>query len=488
MTNALDYNERKADGVEGVLEDMQLREYLASDNLGHVVATFNVPDISTLNNEFFRLLTLNRRSTRGRPLQNPSFHMSINPGENDRPMDEATVVAFTQELMEQLGYGDNPYRIFRHDDTGRTHYHVVSTRIGQDGKKIKDSFENARCERICNSLASKYGFVLGNAKEETAAEQERVDDTEEETPVVEPQTPVIPTNAPEAKDSASEKEDAPEGRKKAEEKEKIKKKFVPPFRLNAEADATQQYRDIHADAMTWHFTTPEQYGALLRWRYNVEAKTYNDDIYFVGLDAKGLGCTPPKFGVDMGLTAMKDILQRCADTDIKRYRRQKERLEKLASETAEKSVGWDDYRRQLEKKGIYMVVSWTDKDEPFGLTWIDRGTKCIWKGSETDVDLKWLRGVCEEKHWTMKRHRRHERKSVVAARPSQDKEGITTPPTGEQTSRSYSGSLSTISTAKALKELMTIHGVKQSQHSNADVTREKKPKYGEEDNNIDIVI
>ena len=76
-----------------------------------------------------------------------SFHASINPAKADN-MTQDKVIAFTKELMERLGYGDQPYIIYRHDDIGRIHYHLVSVRVDKDGRKIPDRQEGRRCNEI----------------------------------------------------------------------------------------------------------------------------------------------------------------------------------------------------------------------------------------------------------------------------------------------------------------------------------------------------
>ena len=137
IINALRYNENKSEAKEGCLSPDEELEYLKSNSTGHILATFNVPEPSTLQNEFARLKMLNERNARGRKLLNPTLHISVNPGERDRKLSEAEVVDFIVEVMDKLGNGETPYRIYRHDDNGRTHYHIVGIRIGQDGKKIR---------------------------------------------------------------------------------------------------------------------------------------------------------------------------------------------------------------------------------------------------------------------------------------------------------------------------------------------------------------
>ena len=482
---AVDYNERKMSGEEGILDDEKVMEYMEDNASGHALATVNVPDTSTLENEFNRLRLKNMRSTRGRKLENPSFHMSINPGENDIPMDESTIMEFTQELMERLGYGSCPYKVYRHDDTGRTHYHIVSTRIGQDGKKIKDSFENARCEMICKELGLKYGFVMGSSEEESL--QNVKAETQAENIPVRTETAAEPQISTQTSVDSSEQVERP---KTHEDERKQRKIFVPPFKLTNDKSVSQQYTAIHKEAITWNFTTPEQYGMLLRWRFNTEVKLYEDEIYFIGLDENGVGCTPPVKSSQLYLPALRNMLQRCADTDIKSKKRQRDRLEDIVKTTAGEAENWTSFRKLLEKKGVYLVVSWSEQNEPFGITWIDRGTKCIWKGSETKTDLAYIKDICQEKGWTMKRHWKYEKKQHIGLKtevkeitPKDDTTGSV------MHAIIHSGSLSTVSTKQALEDLFRTHGVKRSQRSNADASRNgKRLKYGEEDNIIDVII
>ena len=88
------------------------------------------------------------------------FHMSINPGPDDH-VDEAAVISYIDDVMKELGYHDQPYAVYRHNDIEREHYHVVSVRIDEKGKVIRDSFSWLRTMRIQAVLAEKYGFRVG---------------------------------------------------------------------------------------------------------------------------------------------------------------------------------------------------------------------------------------------------------------------------------------------------------------------------------------
>lgn len=461
LTRAVAYNENKMSSAEGVLSDDEALEYGEAGNTGHVVATRGVPDVSTLENEFERLQMKNRRTTRGRKLENPVFHMSVNPGVLDREMSEADAAAFVDELMERLGYGDSPYRIFRHDDTGRTHYHVVSTRIGQDGKKIPDSFENRRCEKACRELAQKYGFIYGLQEEEENPEERR-----SETPSV------SDTEAPYGRDDTTRVLAAAQEKKTPEKADKKAKKYIPPFDRDSDIPVSQQYTVFHNETMTWAFTTPEQYAAIMAHRFHTKAEIYGDEeqgLVFTGLGRTGTPAAPPITESQLGITALDDILARCVNTDMRKRKAQRKRLQDKAVEAAEQAATWDEFRALMRKQGIFTVMSWTKDGEPFGVTWLDRATKCAWKGSETDADLKWLKGVAEGKGWILSRPAPTKRKK--------------TPKAAAKGSGHMPNSLSAYNDGPTLKKLLEIRGT-QSRRSNADASRGGSGiKYGREDDN-----
>jgi hypothetical protein len=59
--------------------------------------------------------------------------------------------------MKHLGYGNQPYFVYKHTDLERVHFHILSTRIDCDtGKKIKDSYEKEKTQRFIKDLEQKY--------------------------------------------------------------------------------------------------------------------------------------------------------------------------------------------------------------------------------------------------------------------------------------------------------------------------------------------
>ena len=68
------------------------------------------------------------------------FHCSLNPHPDEKLSDE-TLSQIAKEYMEALGYGKQPYIVFKHNDIAREHIHIVSLRVDGDGRKINDKFE-----------------------------------------------------------------------------------------------------------------------------------------------------------------------------------------------------------------------------------------------------------------------------------------------------------------------------------------------------------
>lgn len=389
LRSAVEYNERKMDGVEGI-RNHQDPELAGIEN-GHVLATRNVPEGRTLSEEFDRLTLLNlAMRKRGRQLKNVSFHMSVNPSETDKPLSEKETVNLIDEIMDGLGYKEQPYRIYKHTDIERTHYHVVSCRSGQDGKKVNSDFERLVLRKKLKELSSKYGFelVLSDDEKEEIRKAEGKTERPEEEPRLRPV---------EAKKT---------GKKKSEEDEKKDKKVsVPAFSRETREPVREQIKAIANEAMTWHFSSFEQIQALLLRRYNVlleiERRGDGEAAVFFGTDKSGKPITPPLDENEIYVNFLRQLTEKSGKEKMYNRRDQKKRLEQLSRAAAGVSDSFDSFCTLMAKKGVIVVVSWAKDGRPFGVTYLDRATKCAWKGSETMVDLHWLIKTAQEKGWKL---------------------------------------------------------------------------------------
>ena len=100
-------------------------------------------------------------------VKNKGLHISFNPTMNDMiRIGEKGIRTELDNLMKQLGYGKQPYLIYRHADIDRVHFHIVSTRIDkQSGKKIKDNFEKEKVQKFIKELEQTHQLKNDDPKE-----------------------------------------------------------------------------------------------------------------------------------------------------------------------------------------------------------------------------------------------------------------------------------------------------------------------------------
>ena len=98
------------------------------------------------------------------------FHCSLNPHPDEKLSNE-TLTQIAKEYMEALGYGKQPYIVFKHNDIAREHIHIVSLRVNSKGQKINDKFEKRRSKQITDALERKYGLVPSSKITDKAVEE-----------------------------------------------------------------------------------------------------------------------------------------------------------------------------------------------------------------------------------------------------------------------------------------------------------------------------
>lgn len=376
---SVNYNESKMNGIEGIRETEDVELKGIED--GHVLVTRNVQEDMSFS-EHLEMLRMKAAFSKkaGRKTTNQTFHMSVNPSENDKKLTEKEAVEMIDEIMAGLGYENQPYRIYKHTDIEREHYHVVSSRIAPDGKKIPDSFERLVLRENLKKIAPKYGFHV------ILSEEEKKD-----------------LGLTDEKETDQKQNTSP---KETKEKKEAKKDFVSPFTRKDATPVKQQFTNIIEDAMKWHFSTFEQIQALMLRRYHImlEVQRGNpDECVMLGVDSKAETITPPLMESQLGINLHHMIQEKIDKEKMRNRKEQRERLEKLARAAAKVSESYDEFYNNMYKKGVIVVLSWTIDNEAFGVTYLDRATKCAWKGSETAVDLKWLIETAKSSGWELKK-------------------------------------------------------------------------------------
>ena len=106
------------------------------------------------------------------------FHCSLNPHPDEKLSDER-LTQIAKEYMEELGYGKQPYIVFKHNDIAREHIHIVSLRVDSQGRKINDKYEGRLSKKITNALEKKYNLIPSSkVSDRTTKETPKVDTTQ----------------------------------------------------------------------------------------------------------------------------------------------------------------------------------------------------------------------------------------------------------------------------------------------------------------------
>jgi len=123
---ALHYNKEKVD--KGEAEMLFWQKMLEPfDKHGRL-------DADACMESFMPYLEANRRTT------NTVFHASLNPSPEDKLTDEQ-LREIAHEYMERMGYGNQPYIVFKHKDISREHLHIVSLCVDELRRKIGNLHE-----------------------------------------------------------------------------------------------------------------------------------------------------------------------------------------------------------------------------------------------------------------------------------------------------------------------------------------------------------
>lgn len=91
-------------------------------------------------------------------IKKPGLHIAL-AFHPDEKLTDATLKRIGEEYMQQLGYGDQPFLLYRHEDRAHPHIHIVSVNIDRQGKKINDSFQRQRSNTIRKDLEIRYNLV-----------------------------------------------------------------------------------------------------------------------------------------------------------------------------------------------------------------------------------------------------------------------------------------------------------------------------------------
>lgn len=324
LYGALAYNQEKVDEGVGKILGANLVFEPADGR-------FNVTDCM---NDFMRFIPAHFRT------EKPVFHVSLNPHPDD-PLTDDQLTDIGREYMDRLGYGDQPYLIFKHEDIGREHLHIVSLRVDSNGKKINDFKEHERSKEITEHLERKYNLHPAEGQKRT--------EQWELTPV-----------------------DVSKGDLKRQIASVIKPvASMYHFQSMGEYKAALSLYNIHVEGL----------------KGEVKGKPYRGLLYSA-LDSDGNKAgTPLKssiFGKSVGYDGLEKRMEKSAER-IKTKNLKTHTL-KVVSEAKEGSHSESEFRAKLRKEGIDVLFRRNDEGRIYGTTFIGHTTRTVLNGSRLGKD------------------------------------------------------------------------------------------------------
>lgn len=315
--------------------------------------------------------------------EKPIIHISLNPHPDDKLTDEQ-LAAIAQEYMEKLGYGNQPYMVYKHEDISRHHIHIVSLRVDETGRKINDKFEHRRSKDITRELEQKYGL-------HTAEKRQQGDDWK------------------------LSKIDSAQG----DVKQQIANVIKPLSRLYQ----FQSFTEYKALLSTYNIDVEEVKG-------EVRGRKYNGLVYSA-LNDKGEKIGNPfkssRFGKIVGYDAIHNrIAQSSATIKDKKL---KERTKGIVSAAMRMGGTRANFERELSKNNIDVLFRQNDTGRIYGVTFIDHEMRCVLNGSRLGKEFS----ANTFNDWFNSPHDRRE--EVAPATQNNESQSQDTAPFSEQPQR-----------------------------------------------------
>ena len=252
------------------------------------------------------------------------FHCSLNPHPDEKLSDE-TLMQIAKEYMEALGYGKQPYIVFKHNDIVREHIHIVSLRVNSRGRKINDKFEKQRSKKITDALEKRFGLIPSSKVADKAVEE----------------TPKIDTN-----------------------KGNIKEQVANVVRMVLKHYCFCSLGELNAILSKYNLAVEEV-------KTEFRGKKY-DGLVYVPTDDKGGKISTPinasDIGRGVGYTAVQNRMQK-SKQNVKPLIptvRNKVLQTMRTSPNTEKEL-----RQRLEEQGLRVVIRKNDNGRIYGITFID---------------------------------------------------------------------------------------------------------------------
>lgn len=268
--------------------------------------------------------------------EKPILHISLNPHPDDKLTDEQ-LSDIAQDYMDKLGYDDQPYLVYKHEDLDRRHIHIVSVRVDENGKKIDDSFEKRCSKDITRELEQKYKLLPAEKKQSSQ------------------QLPLRRVN-PKAGD--------------------VKKQVANTAKALMKDYRFQSINEYRALLSIYGVTVEEVKG-------EIRGKAYNGLVYSA-LNNKGEKVGNPFKASLIGRAVGYDALQKRIAFSKKSMKEKSvyDRTKAIVASSLASNPCRKSFEKELEKNEISVIFRENGDKRIYGVTFIDHNEKVVFNGSK----------------------------------------------------------------------------------------------------------
>ena len=284
---------------------------------------------------FERLNILNERA------HTKTLHVSLNFDPSEK-LSCDTLINIAERYMDQIGFGEQPFLIYNHQDAGHPHVHIVTTTIRDDGSRINThNIGRNQSEKARKEIEKKFGLV------------------------------------------------------RAENQKQLLKRKIQPVKaekiIYGKTESKKAIANVvNAVLNTYRYSSLPELNAVLR-QYNVTADRGKEEgrIYrHRGLVYRVLDDNGNKIGVPIKASLINsqptlNNLEKIFLTNAGKRDPFKGSLKKVIDEAlAQKPGSLNEFTQWLQQKNVFTLLRQNTEGRIYGITFVDNQNKIVFNGSQ----------------------------------------------------------------------------------------------------------
>ncbi|MFA6151980.1 MAG: relaxase/mobilization nuclease domain-containing protein [Chitinophagaceae bacterium] len=144
---------------KSIIRAFRYNENKINEGFAQLLAGENFPAEAKRLSEFQRLNVLQKVASLNPNVTTNSVHISLNFDPSEVLSDDR-LKAIAKEYMDRIGFGQQPFIVYRHNDSGHPHIHILTTRIALDGSTISvHNIGKAKSEPARKELEIMFGLM-----------------------------------------------------------------------------------------------------------------------------------------------------------------------------------------------------------------------------------------------------------------------------------------------------------------------------------------